>query len=291
MKLSNITVDQEWPMLTGSFHKIIVILTLAVFVSACSSTKDAKIKHQSELYFGAGTQSLMSKDYTDALTNLLKANQLDPNNSGILTNLGMAYFFKGERDLAVKTLKQAIELDEDNSDAKINLASIYFKDGDYNSSEKIYKSILRNLTYDKQARTLYNLGVIELQRSNVNAAENYFKKSVKEESNYCPSYFQLGLIQYDRKQFNSALKNFKEAATGTCYESSPAAHYHQALTYTSLRRFNEARLKYDEIDVRFKTTEYARKARVKMMELNEIEKTNPAEDNHASRKMLESPEF
>lgn len=278
-------------MLTGFFHKIIVILTLAILVSACSSSQSAKIKHQSELYFGAGTQSLMTQDFTDALTNLLKANELDPNNSGILTNLGMAYYFKGERDLAVKTLKKAIELDEDNSDAKVNLASIYFKDHDYNNAEKIYKSVLRDLTYDKQARTLYNLGVIELQRQSISAAENYFKKSVKEESNYCPSYFQLGLIQYNRKQFNSALKNFKEAATGTCYESSPAAHYHQALTLTSLRRFNEARLKYDEIDVRFKTTEYASKARMKMMELNEIEKSTPAEDSHASRKMFESPEF
>ncbi len=277
-------------MLNGFFTKNLIILSLAILVSACSS-KAKKNKHQSELYFGAGTQSLMSQDFTDALTNLLKANELDPNNPGILTNLGMAYYFKGERDLAVKTLKRSIELDEDNSDAKVNLASIYFKDGDYNNAEKIYKSVLKNLTYDKQARTLYNLGAIEIQRKNVAAAEKYFIKSVKEEGNYCPSYFQLGLIHYDRKQFNTALKNFKEASTGTCYESSPAAHYHQALALTGLKRFNEARMKYDEIDVRFKTTEYARKARLKMMELNEIEKNNPAEETHSSRKMFESPEF
>jgi len=59
---------------------------------------------------------------------------------------------------------------------------------------------------------------------------------------------------------------------GTCYESSPAAHFYQALTLTSLKRFNEARMKYDEIDAHFKSTEFARKARVKLMELNEIEK-------------------
>lgn len=277
-------------MLNGFFTKNIVILMLAILVSACSSDSSKK-KHQSELYFGAGTQSLMTQDYTDALTNLLKANEMDPNNSGILTNLGMAYYFKGERDIAVKTLKEAIKIDDDNADAKINLASIYFKDGDYNNAEKIYKLVLKNLTYEKQARTLYNLGVIELQRKRVSAAENYFKKSVKEESNYCPSYFQLGLIQYNQKQFNLALKNFKEAAMGTCYESSPAAHYYQGMTYTSLNRFNEARLKYDEIDARFKTSDYARKARIKMMELNEIEKNNPAGEAHASRKLLESPEF
>jgi len=277
-------------MIAGFFKKNIGLLILTLMVSACSSSK-AKSKHQSELYFGAGTQSLMSQDITDALTNLLKANELDPNNSGILTNLGMAYYFKGERDLAVKTLKKAIEIDEDNSDAKINLASIYFKDGDFNNSEKIYKSVLKDLTYDKQARTLYNLGIIELQRQKLTAATNYFKASIKEGSNYCPAYFQLGLIQYDQKQYNLALKNFREASMGTCYESSSAALYHQALTLTSMKRFNEARAKFDEIDARFKTTVYAIKARNKLMELNEIEKNNSAAEIQASRTVLETPEF
>ncbi len=274
----------------GLIYRNSFILLLAILASACSSNAK-KAKHQSELYFGAGTQSLMSQDFTDALQNLVKANELDPNNDGILTNLAMAYYFKGERDLAVKTLKRAIEINEDNSDAKVNLASIYFKDGDFNNAEKVYKKVLKDLTYDKQARTLYNLGTIELQRKRISAAENYFSKSIKEESNYCPSYFQLGLIQYEKKQFNLALKSFKDATLGACYETSPAAHYYQALTLASLKRFNEARMKYDEIDVRFKTTDYGAKARLKMNELNEIEKYNPAEESHASRKMLESPEF
>ena len=277
-------------MLSGIFYKNICILFVVILISACSS-KSNKTQEQADLFFGAGTQSLMSQDFTDALTNLLKANELDPNNPGILTNLGMAYYFKGERDLAVKTLERSIELNSANSDAKINLASIYFKDGDYNNSEKIYKTVLKDLTYDKQASTYYNLGVIELQRHGIVAAENYFKKSVKEESSYCPSHFQLGLIKYNQRQFNSALKSFKEATLGTCYESSPGAHYYQGLTLSGLRRFNEARMKFDEVDARFKNSEFAGKARIKMMELNEMEKNNSYDESHALRKVSESPEF
>lgn len=277
-------------MVLGRLTKQIALMAMVIFVSACSSKAQQTKKQQSELYFGAGTQSLMSQDYTDALTNLIKANELDPENSGIMTNLAMAYYFKGERDLAVKTLKETIALDEENSDAKINLATIYFKDGDINNAEKIYKQVLKNLTYDKQARTFYNLGTIELKRRNVAGAESYFKRSIKEESNYCPSYLQLGIIQYDRKQYNTAFKNFKEASMGTCYES-PAAHYYQGMSLYQLRRFNEARMKFDEIDAKFKTSEYAQRARMKMVELTEIEKNIPAEDFQASRKLLDSPEF
>lgn len=270
-------------------NHLIVIMTSLVVIS-CSSKAEKTRRTQSELYYGAGTQSLMSQDFTDALANLLKANELDPNNSGIINNLGMAYYFKGEVDLGIKTLKRSIELDESNSDAKLNLASVYFQTGDLNGAEKIYKSVLKDLVYDKQARTLYNLGLLELRRNNQVAAENYFKKSSKENENYCPSFYQLGILQYSRRQYNLALKNFKEASIGVCYES-PGAHYYQGLTLTGLKRFNEARMKYDEIDARFKTSEFAAKARMKMMELNEIEKSTAAEEVHAARKVLESPEF
>lgn len=279
-------------MLKAITSKSTGILVLGLFMLASCATRQSELKQkQAGIYFGAGTQSLMERQYTDALKNLLKANELDPDNAEILNNLGMAYYFKGERDMAIKYLNQSLEIDENNSDAKLNLASIHYKDGDIESAEKIYKQVLKDLTYDKQARTLYNLGVIELQnKKNTVGAENYFKKSIKEDDNYCPSYYQLGLIQYKRRQFNSALRNFKEAAMGTCYDA-PAPHYYQAMTLVELRRYEEARIKLDEIDTRFKKSVYAVKARTKAIELNDIELRNKSTESHASRKVLESPDF
>ena len=63
-------------MRIGMIYRNTFILVLAFLVSACSSNAK-KAKQQSELYFGAGTQSLMSQDFTDALQNLVKANELD----------------------------------------------------------------------------------------------------------------------------------------------------------------------------------------------------------------------
>lgn len=266
-----------------------LVLGLFLFTSCASKQNDLKIK-QAELYYGAGTQSLLDKQYTEALKNLIKADELHPDNSEILNNLGMAYFFKGEKELAIKTLKRALEVDQNNSDAKTNLASLYFREGELENSEKLYKQVLKDLTYDKQARTYFNLGLLELQgKKNTVAAENYFKKSIKEDDNYCPAYFQLGLLQFQRRQHNSALNNFKEATMGTCVESA-APHYYQALSLIELRRFDEARMKLDEIDTRFKKSALAVKARSKMIELNQIEKRKSTE-SHASRKVLESPDF
>lgn len=268
-----------------------VTLTFAVLmlVTSCASKKGIENK-KAGIYFAAGTQSLMQKQYTDALKNLLEANKLNPNNAEILNNLGMAYYFKGEMELAVRTLKTTLKIDKNNSDAKINLASIAFKQGRVSEAERLYKSVLEDLTYDKQARTLYNLGILELEgKQNTVSAENYFKKSIKEDDNYCPAYYHLGLLQYNRRQFNSALKNFKEASMGTCYEI-PAPHYYQALTLIQLKRYQDARIKLDDIDTRFKKSVFAVKAREKVVELNDIERRTTIEAQ-ASRKVLESPDF
>jgi type IV pilus assembly protein PilF len=267
-----------------------LILTGLLLLSSCSSREKKIRETQADLYFSTGTQSLVSQEYTQALTALLKANELRPGNDEILNNLGMAYYFKGQKQQALKFLKEALSVNKDNSDVKVNLASIYFRDGDYQKAEALYKKVLEDLTYDKQARTYYNLGAIALQgKKDVALAQSYFKKSIKEDDNYCPSYFQLGLISFNRRQFNSALKSFKEASLGTCVDS-PAPHYYQGLTYIELKRFNEARMKFDEIDTKFKKSAFAVKARTKMMEVNDIEARYRAE-SHASGKALDAPEF
>jgi len=267
----------------------LLMLSLFILVS-CSSKNNVQAK-QASLYFGAGTQSLMAKNYTEALTSLIKANELDPDNAEILNNLGMAYYFKGEKDLAVKHLNKALEINKDNSDAKNNLASIYFKAGNIALAERLYQEVLKDLTYDKQARTFYNLAMIEMQaKKNNSTAEVYFKKSIKEDESFCPSYFQLGIIQYGRKQFNGALKNFKEASMGTCYES-PAPHFYQALALIQTGKIDEARIKLDEVESRFKKSVFAVKARTKSLELNEMQVKPHSEARNSSQNVYESPEF
>lgn len=272
--------------------RLLITVSLFVLVSACSSkSKDIK-NQQAMLYFGAGTQSLMTQNHTDALTNLLKADELEPDNADIVTNLGMAYYFKGQTDIAISKLKYALKLQPKQTDAKLNLASIYYKQGDISEAEAIYKNVLKDLTYDKQARTLYNLGVLEAEkRKNYDAAESYFKQALKEDENYCPAFHQLGIIQYRKGQFNTAEKTFMSGTRGICVEFVSNYYYH-ALTLVELKRFEEARMRLEEIDIRFKQSDYASKARIKIREISRMgNHSYTAPDVHASRKSLESPDF
>jgi Tfp pilus assembly protein PilF len=113
----------------------------------------------------------------------------------------MAYYLKGHRDLAIKTIEHAIQLDEKNTDAKSNLAAIALKENDYDYAEKLLNQVLKDLVYDKQTITYYNLGIIALKKNEPSKAKELFEKSIAEDSNYCPSHFRLGVFAYQSRKF------------------------------------------------------------------------------------------
>jgi tetratricopeptide (TPR) repeat protein len=216
---------------------------------------------------------------------------MENDNADILNNLGMAYYFKGDNALAMKCLKKSLEINPKNSDAKNNIGSIYYEEGQIQQAETLYKEVLKDLTYEKQARTYYNLGLLELEKkNNVAEAEMYFKNSLKESEDYCPSHYKLGTIYYSHREFNKAYKSFREATMGTCL-NSPAAHYQMGLALVELRRYNDARMKLDEVQNRFAKTNFAAKARAKMLEVDELEKQYKTLEARSPRKVIQSPEF
>ncbi len=268
----------------------VVLSALILTLVSCASAPKVMDK-KAALFFNAGTQSLMSKDYTEALTNLLKANEIQDNNPEILNNLGMAYYFKGDVNLALKCLNQSLKLDPRNSDARTNIASLYYEEGRIQDAERLYLEVTKDLTYDKQARTYYNLGVLELEKKkNATMAESYFLQSLKEAEDYCPSHYKLGTIRFNRREFHKAYQSFREATMGVCL-NSPAAHYQQALTLIELRRFTDARMKLDDVENRFRDSSFAAQARTKMMELNELEKRNKTLEARSPGKVIQSPEY
>ncbi len=272
-----------------NISRAMLTFVLVTFMSCASKPKEMDKK--AGLHFNAGTQALIAKEYTEALKNLLKANELENDNPEILNNLGMAYYFKGDHTLALKCLNRTVELNPKSSDAKSNIASIYYETGRFQDAERLYKEVLKDLTYDKQARTYFNLGVLELnKKNNPIAAENYFKLSIKEASDYCPAHYKLGTIAYSKRQYNKAYRSFREATMGTCLDSAPA-HYQQALTLIQLRKYNDARMKLDEIENKFRNTTFAVKARTKMLELDEIENQPRTLEAKSLRKVIQTPEY
>jgi Tfp pilus assembly protein PilF len=265
--------------------KSVFFIALALAFGCASNQKKQQAK-LSEMHYGYGTDALMNKNYTEAITHLLKASELEPENSGIHNNLGMAYYFKGDLSMAEEHIQRAIKLDKKNTDALSNLGSLKFEKGDMVTAERLYKECLKDLTYEKTPRIYFNLSLVEMRKGNAAQIEAYLRMALKEDESYCPAWFQMGQIEYKQRQLKTALKSFRQAGMGTC-ANDPAPLYWQGVVMAELGDFIGARMKLDEVETRFARTSYGAMAREKISRLNLQESQFPVKQ--ADRNLLDEP--
>lgn len=257
--------------------KFVNVLIFMTFISCASNEKLAQNEKKAKIFYNQGTNELQFKDYTKALQYLLQANKYKPNDTKILNNLGMAYYFKEAPDKAIALIKRAIEISPENADARVNLGTIYMKQGDFAKARQQYNIVMKDLTYSSQFRTYYNLGIIDLHTKNDDAALKNFQKAVDIRAEYCSAHFQIGHIYYKNRKFDKALASYNDSAFGTCY-NNPEPAYHQALSLIKLERFNNAREKLQDITERFAMTPYAKKAKEKLGEISILERQSVLEN-------------
>lgn len=238
-----------------------------IFFTSCSTTSDLAeksiVQKKAELYYGQGTSDLIKRNYSQALINLLQAKELAPDDSQIRNNLGMAYYFREQFELAEKEFLKAIDLDKKNSDAKVNLGTIYMEKNRLKEAKHLYEQVVADLIYTGQFRNYYNLAILSLKIGDRAQAFEYLSKSIKEREDYCQAHFKLGELYFEEYKFKLALSSFQESSKGTCV-NEPAPHYQQALALISLNRFEEAKHKLKSIIDKFPKSRFSTMASIQL---------------------------
>ncbi len=264
------------------------VFLASIMLFSCASKPDKAVMKKADIHYTYGTEELFNKNYTQAISHLLKAAELDPDNDKIHNNLAMAYYFKDEKEMAIKHIKRALEINPKNTDSLVNLASLYFEEGDLQKAEKIYLDSLKDLTFEKHARTYYNLGLIEVKRNNLAKGRTYLDKSLKQSEDFCPSWLQLGILDLKAKKPKDAAKKFHQARMGSC-ANDPAPLYWHGVALMESKEFLNARMKFDELETKFADSDYSRLAQQKLTEITLLE--NETSPKNYSQSTLEDHSF
>lgn len=276
--------------------KAFVLTLAALFISSCSSnqlkdqTPDEK---KAEVYYGQGTSELVNKNYGQALSYLTKAKELNPKDSKIRNNLGMAYFFRDQVALAEKELKESISLDKTNSDARLNLGSLYMSKERLKDARAEFETVANDLTFQNQFRNYYNLAILSLKEGDRREAFEYLTKSLKEKEDYCPAHFKLGELYSEEYRYKDALASFKESGNGTCV-NEPAPIYQQGITLLNMNKPSEAKKKFVEVQERFSATRFASMAGIQIKKINNIneqQSTRASQTEVIKTNSVETPNF
>ena len=261
-----------------------MILLLILFLTMACSTSEQTNK-KAEIYYSHGSSKLMTKEYTEALELLQKAEQLHPNDSKVHNNLGMAYYFKNRFDMAKIHLNKAIKLDSKNSDAKNNLASILYHENNLTEAKRLYLEIQKDLIYKNQYRVNYNLALIAIREGNIIQAINYLTQAIAERDDYCPAHFKLGELAERHQNLKKAYIHYQDASKGTCV-NLPASHYKQAELLLKMNELDKAQEKLFQIRDQFSTSPYSHMASLRLKEIEQLKMRQGRENSFSKAEIL-----
>ena len=122
-----------------------------------------------------GRALLDSHDLNGAIGELSLAASANPKLSEASTLLGVAYWGKGLRDLAVKSFENAVRIDKDDPQNLNNLGFLFYENGDYENASKYLKRATKLAPNDP--RIWNNLGLAQFERGHFEDAYESFARA------------------------------------------------------------------------------------------------------------------
>ena len=218
---------------------LLIVLLLPVALGACGPTPWQRDMAESHLKLGIA--QIQAEQYNSALKELMKANELTPDNARLHYFLGIAYHSKGLRKQAVEEFEKAVALKADYSEAYNFLGTIYLTAGQWDRAIAMFEKALANILYDTPGVALYNMGWAYHQKGDYRTALlKYQEAKVRE-----PNTILLPLIEKNMAQSAYELGEYAEAVAHLkrAIELTPElaeAHYWLGRAYVKMGRRDQA---------------------------------------------------
>ena len=237
---------------------LIYIGLFSALLTSCVSSIDNE--RRASFYLQIGNDYLEQKNYPEALTNLIEANKLSPNNPYILNSLGLLYLAREKYSLAAEHIQKALSINPKYTDARNNLGRVYISQGKYKSAISEIKTTLKDLTYSSPERAQTNLGLAYMRTNQYPKAKEQLLSALKTNQDYCPAYGYYGQTLMKLKQFEDA-SAVLDRGIRVCQYNPEEVHYLSGLSYYQSGRKEMAITRFKEVSKLYPASEYAEKSR------------------------------
>jgi Tfp pilus assembly protein PilF len=250
---------------------IVLFSTLALFLASAfvgCATVSKENRERAALHLRIGTGYLSQGMYPQAMTELLKAQALDPKNPIVLNNLGLAYYVRGRIPEAEKKFLAAIRAEPKYSDSKNNLARVYIEEKKFAPAIRLLKDVEGDLTYIYPEKTLSNLGMAYFESGDYKKAEDYLLRSLQIRREDCTTADYYGRTLYEMKRIKRAAVALDQAIEFCRKTKFEEPIYFSAMSYFALGEKEKTRARLDELFKNYPKSKYVAKAKG-MLELLE----------------------
>jgi len=195
---------------------------------------------------GAGCLLVVSLLFSCTTKNLEKESEaLYPDDHLLQDDLGLAYYYKGEQDLAIRHFKKALALKDDYMPARNNLGNAYAEKREWDKAIEQYEVVSSDLLYATPYYPLSNLGFAYYQKKEYDLSEKYYLKALKLRRDFVRALQGLAKTYMATGRVLEAIDRLEKAI-----EISPEAasvYFDLAKAYSLNRDFKKAYALYHKV--------------------------------------------
>jgi type IV pilus assembly protein PilF len=188
--------------------RIVLVLLLALLVSACQTTSTRKDSITDEeaadlvqRHLDLAVGYLRNHDYQRAKEKLAKALEIDPKNADVLATYGLVFQLEGELDLAEEYFKQAVRYDPQSAQIRNSYGAFLFSEKRFQEAVEQLSKASEDRFYANRPTVFENLGVAYNRIGDPEAAEFAFTRATQLNPQQPRALIELGEIRFDQRNY------------------------------------------------------------------------------------------
>lgn len=189
-----------------------------------------------------GDAYMRQGDYTAALRELIKAEELNPEDPLVHNSMGLCYMAKKRLPDAIAHFKKAVALKPSYAPARNNLGSAYLSIQEWDAAIKVFKEITKDVLYATPHYPMANLGLAYYNKGEYRTALKYYKEALKIQPNFVIALRGVGRTYLAMNQPRLALRYLESAVKQA--PQAPEIHFDLAEAYLLVGNIEQARASY-----------------------------------------------
>ena len=225
-------------------NRFILSLFLIFFMVSCAANIEIQ-KKQGEASRNLGEVYLQQRDFSSALREFLKAENIYPMDPYLQNDLGLSYMAKDRLGLAIKHFKNAVKLKPNYAPAINNLGTAYIARKEWDMAIACFKEIIDDILYVTPHFPLTNLGWAYYNKQEYELAEKYYRDALALDPNFIIALRGLGQTYIVMERAADAAAMLEKAVK--IYPRSDESYFYLARAYRLSREYKKAISAYNKV--------------------------------------------
>ncbi|OQY20288.1 MAG: hypothetical protein B6I36_01485 [Desulfobacteraceae bacterium 4572_35.1] len=234
----------------------VIILLIALLLGGCAGKTHIDL---AQSHYKMAQSYIATKDHTGALTEMLQAVKIKPDNPDYQATLAMVYFNKQAYSKSEQHYKKSLQLRPNDPNVQNNLAALYLNMQRWDDAAALFRKVADNLLFRYKTRALLGMGVAYSHGGKNMQAVLAFNEALKEYPNNVSALFLLAKTYYDMDKFDLARQRLEKVVK--INPDAGAARMLLGQCYMQLDQLDIAADAFREVANREDGTERANQAR------------------------------